>query len=190
MMIGIYGVIFEFYNPGFIGPGVIGAVCLVLGLYSLNQLPLNYAGLALIILGLVFMIAEAFSPSFGVLGIGGAISFLIGAFMLIDTDIPEYQLRWEVIALAAALSFGVLAVALSYSVRAHRKKVTTGREGLIGARADVMDWANGKGHVWTQSERWRAIGPETLEAGRTVRVVGVDTLTLRVADETDQGDSP
>jgi membrane-bound serine protease (ClpP class) len=190
MMLGVYGMIFEFTNPGFVAPGVIGAVCLVLGLYALNLLPLNYAGLALIILGLAFMAAEAFTPSFGILGLGGGAAFVIGAFMLIDTDIPEFQLRWEIIALAAGLSFGFLAVALGYSVRAHRKKIATGREALVGARGEVMDWASGKGHVWTQSERWRATGPDALEAGRMVRVVGVDELTLRVADETDQGDSP
>jgi membrane-bound serine protease (ClpP class) len=111
MLVGIYGVIYEFMSPGSIGPGVIGAVCLVLGLYALNQLPLNYAGLALIGLGIAFMIAEAFTPTFGILGIVGVIAFVFGAAMLIDTDIPQYRLSWVVIVGAGLVSGGFIALA-------------------------------------------------------------------------------
>ncbi len=187
MLIGVYGVIFEFANPGFVAPGVIGAVCLVLGLYSLNQLPLNYAGLALIILGVGFMIAEAFTPAFGMLGIGGAIAFLIGAGMVIDTDIPEYQLSWPVMLLGVALTGALAALSLGVSVRAHRRKPATGVETLLGKRVEVLDWAGQTGHVWAQSERWRAEGPEGLAPGRLVRVTRVDSLTLWVAPDEDAG---
>jgi len=188
MLLGVYGMIFEFANPGFVAPGVIGAVCLVLGLYALNQLPLNYAGLALILLGVAFMIAEAYTPTFGILGLGGAVAFLIGAGMLIDTDIPAYQLSWSVIVLALALTGAFVALALGVSVRAHRKRPATGAETLLGQRVEVLDWAGTSGHVWAQSERWRARGPEGLAAGRFVRVTGVDALTLTV--EANGGSGP
>ncbi|MGQ0533822.1 MAG: NfeD family protein [Caulobacteraceae bacterium] len=187
MLLGVYGLIFEFANPGFVAPGVIGAVCLVLGLYALNQLPLNYAGLALIFLGVAFMIAEAFTPAFGILGIGGAIAFLIGAGMLIDTDVPDYQLSWPMIVLALALTGGFVALAFGVTLRAHRKRPATGAETLLGQRAEVLDWAGTSGHVWAQSERWRAEGPEGLTPGRLVHVTGVDSLTLKVAPDADAG---
>jgi membrane-bound serine protease (ClpP class) len=190
MLLGVYGLIFEFANPGFVAPGVIGAVCLVLGLYALNQLPLNYAGLALIFLGIAFMIAEAFTPAFGILGIGGAVAFLIGAAMLIDTEIPDYQLSWPVIVLAVALTGGFTALALGVTLRAHRKRPATGAETLLGQLVEVLDWTGANGHVWAQSERWRAKGPEGLAPGSFARVTRVDSLTLQVVSEADadQGD--
>lgn len=190
MLIGVYGLIFEFANPGSIGPGVIGAVCLVLGLYALNQLPLNYAGLALIVLGIAFMIAEAFTPTFGVLGLGGAIAFIVGASMLINTDIPAFRLSWGVILSAAAITGGFVVVALGVSLRSLRRRVVTGREGLVGETAEVLDWENGAGHVWAQGERWRAEGPNELDRGARVRIVSVDSLRLRIAAEPKEGREP
>lgn len=190
MLIGIYGLIYEFASPGSIGPGVLGAVCLVLGLYALNQLPLNYAGLALIILGIGFMVAEAFTPTFGVLGVGGAIAFLIGAAMLIDTDLPAYRLSWFVILATALLTAGFAVLAVGYTLKTHRRKAVTGREGLIGARAKVLDWSGSSGHVWVASERWAASGPEGLAPDSWVRVTAVDSLKLQVApDAAPQGDA-
>ncbi|HEX9858544.1 MAG TPA: nodulation protein NfeD, partial [Paracoccaceae bacterium] len=112
MMIGIYGLIFEFWNPGAIVPGVVGAISLTLGLYALNQLPLNYAGLALLGLGIAFMLVEALTPSLGIMGFGGLVAFVIGAAMLIDTDVPEYQISWWVIGTMAAMSGSVLVLLL------------------------------------------------------------------------------
>lgn len=189
MLIGIYGLIYEFASPGAIGPGVLGAVCLVLGLYALNQLPLNYAGLALIVLGIGFMVAEAFTPTFGVLGVGGAIAFLIGAAMLIDTDLPAYRLSWFVILATALLTGGFVALAMGFTLKTHRRRAVTGREALIGSLAKVLDWSGGAGHVWVASERWNAIGPTTLAPGSWVRITGVDSLILQVTpDEAPQGD--
>ncbi|NWG54280.1 MAG: nodulation protein NfeD [Hydrogenophilaceae bacterium] len=187
MLIGVYGLIFEFANPGAIGPGVVGAVCLVLGLYALNQLPLNYAGLALIVLGIAFMVAEALTPTFGVLGLGGAIAFIVGASMLINTDVPAFRLSWGVILGAAAITGGFVVLALGVSFRSLRRRIVTGREGLIGETAEVLDWENGAGHVWTQGERWRAEGPEDLARGAKVRIVGVDSLRLRIAAAPKEG---
>jgi membrane-bound serine protease (ClpP class) len=183
MMIGIYGLIFEFMNPGHVAPGVIGAVCLVLGLYALNTLPLNYAGLALILLGVAFIVAEAFTPSFGILGIGGVLAFIIGAAMLVDTDIPEYRLSWGVIVGVGALTFGLVAIMVGYTLRTYRRPVATGREALIGARVKVLDWSGGAGHVWVASERWNAEGPDGLAPGGWARVKSVNALKLHVAAE-------
>lgn len=181
MLIGVYGLIFEFANPGTIGPGIIGAICLLLGLYALNQLPLDYAGFALLLLGIAFMVAEAVTPTFGILGIGGLIAFIIGATMLIETDVPEYQLSWTVIGVTAALSAATLTLLLGYVWRSFRRPVVTGITGLKGSHAQIIDWSNGEGHVWAQGERWSAVGKGPFSAGEDVRIERVDGLTLFVS---------
>lgn len=181
MMIGIYGIIYEFLSPGTIGPGVIGAICLILGLYALNQLPLNYAGLALIALGVALMAAESFSPSFGILGIGGIIAFAIGAFMLVDTDIPAFRVSPIAIAATTGLSALFLLIVVGYAFRAHRRPAMAAVGALIGQSARVLDWSDGAGHVWAQGERWRAVGEGSFSAGDAVRIVGRDALTVRIA---------
>lgn len=188
MLIGFYGLIFEFANPGSVAPGVIGAIALILGLYALNQLPLNYAGLTLILLGITFLVAEAFTPSFGILGLGGIVAFIIGGAMLVDTDIPELRLSWGVIISSAVLTGAFVLLAVGATVRAHRRHVATGREGLIGERAEVLDWSNGAGHVWAESERWNAVGDGVFKPGAKVRVEQVDGLTLHVTDEPGTGE--
>ena len=180
MMIGIYGLIFEFLNPGLVGPGVIGAICLTVGLYALNQLPLDYAGLALIGLGVAFMVAEALSPSFGVLGFGGLAAFVLGSAMLVDTDVPAYQISWWLIAAMAAVSGAVLILLLGVSWRAYRHAPASTAP-MQGVPAEVIDWSNGTGHVHAAGERWNATGPADLRPGETVRVEAMDGLTLTVA---------
>jgi len=180
MMVGIYGLIFEFANPGTIGPGIVGIICLIIGLYSLNQLPLDYAGLALITLGVIFMTVEAFTPAFGVFGIGGIAAFVIGATMLVDTDVPAYQISWSVIAGTAIASGAILIFLIGYVLRAFRKPVRTGQAQLAGAEAEVLDWSGGEGHVWAFGERWSATGPDEFKEGDTVRIQTVDGITLRV----------
>lgn len=180
MLIGIYGMIFEFANPGTVAPGVIGAICLVLGLYSLHQLPLDYAGLALMALGIAFMVAEAFTPTFGVLGLGGITAFVIGAAMLIDTDIPAFQLSWTVIGGAAAFSGAFLILLIGYLWRTHGRKVESGAEQMIGSEAVVLDWSGGEGYVWAHGERWRARGGD-YNKGDTLTVRAIDGLTLVAA---------
>jgi membrane-bound serine protease (ClpP class) len=189
MMIGFYGLIYEFLNPGVVLPGVVGAVCLVLGLFALNQLPLDYAGLALIILGIGFIITEAFTPSFGLLGVTGVVAFLIGAGMLIDTDIPEYQLSWPVIVAFAALTGGFAAIAIGFAAKSMRRKHASGNEALIGQSARVLDWTGGAGHVWALGERWSAEGPADLRDGQTVSIESVASLRLRVRAKAAQGES-
>ncbi len=180
MLIGIYGLIFEFANPGTIGPGVIGVISLVIGLYSLNQLPLDYAGLTLVLLGLAFMVAEALTPSFGILGFGGLAAFVIGSFFLIDTDVPEYQLSTGVIAGTAIASGLLLVVVLGYAWRSQTRKVTAGPNPYVGEAAEVLEWANGEGYVRAQGDRWHARGDVDVKPGDTVEIRRIDGLTLVV----------
>jgi membrane-bound serine protease (ClpP class) len=180
LLVGIYGLIFEGYNPGAIVPGVVGAICLLLAAYALQLLPVNYAGLGLIALGVVLMIAELFAPSFGALGIGGIIAFVIGSVILIDTDVPGFRISLSLIfsmAIAGAvLVFAILAVA----IKARRAPVVTGREELIGgvgeARSDIAE----HGSVWVHSELWNARSATPLKAGDKVRIIDIDGLTLVV----------
>jgi membrane-bound serine protease (ClpP class) len=180
MMIGIYGLIFEFATPGSIGPGVVGAVCLVLGLYALNQLPYNYAGLALLVIGIVCMIAEAFTPTFGILGIGGLVAFVLGAAFLFDTDVPAYRLSWTVIGGMAVASGLMLTVLLGYVWRTMRRPVAGGELGLVGRSAQVLDWSGTTGHVFVHGERWAARSLEPLSVGQSVEVQRLEGLTLVV----------
>ncbi|HEY9552472.1 NfeD family protein [Allosphingosinicella sp.] len=180
MMIGIYGLLFEFMNPGALYPGTIGAICLLVGLYALAALPVNYAGIALILLGVALMAGEAFAPSFGILGIGGIIAFVLGATILIDTDMPEFRISWPVLAAVALVSLGVTAAITRLAMTSHRRKVVSGREELIGSQGTVLDWEDGRGHVFVHSERWRAVGVDPLQAGEPIRVLSIDGLTLQV----------
>ena len=185
MMIGIYGLIFEFMNPGALVPGTIGAICLLIGLYSLAILPLNYAGAALMLLGIGLMVAEAFAPSFGIMGIGGAIAFILGSMILMDPNVPGFQLAWPVIATIAVttLAFSLIVVRMAWT--SHRRGVVSGREHMTGAPGKVLDWRRGSGHVFVQGERWQAVSSVPLKRGQPVKVVGVDGLTLQVTPEDD-----
>ncbi len=181
MMVGVYGLLFEFMTPGSFVPGTIGAISLLAGLYGLAVLPVDFAGFALVLLGLALMVGEAFAPSFGVLGIGGLVAFVLGAGMLFDTDVPAYQVDWSVIAALAIFSAGLLIVVARMGVRSQRGAVETGREEMIGARGSVLDWSDGAGHVFVRSERWNAIGPGSLHQGEHVEVCGIRGLTLEVS---------
>jgi membrane-bound serine protease (ClpP class) len=180
MMIGVYGLMFEFMNPGALYPGTIGAICLLVGLYALAALPVNYAGIGLILLGIALMTAEAFAPSFGVLGIGGLVSFVLGTTIVIDSDVPQFQIGWPVIAGVAAFSVGMTVLIARLAVTSHRRKVTSGREALTGMVGTVVDWKGEQGHVFVNGERWRATGVDSMQAGDAVRVASLHGLTLAV----------
>lgn len=180
MLIGIYGLIFEFMNPGALYPGAIGAVCLLIGLYALAALPVNFAGIALILLGLAMIAAEAFSPSFGVLGIAGTFALAIGATILIDTDVPQFQIGWPVAASLAVASLAIVLVVARFALRSRRARIVSGREEMIGAIGEVLDWKGGRGHVFVHGERWRARGVDRVKKGDAVEVRGIDGLTLTV----------
>jgi membrane-bound serine protease (ClpP class) len=180
MMIGIYGLMFEFMHPGAIYPGTIGAISLLVALYALAALPVNFAGLALIALGLALMVAEAFTPSLGALGIGGAVAFVLGAAILIDTDMPEFEVSWPVIGGVAASSLALALVVGRLAVGAWRRTVVTGRELMIGSSAEVADWRDRSGHVVIRGERWNAVSTAPLAPGQRVKVTALDGLVLKV----------
>ncbi|CAG0958374.1 hypothetical protein BURK1_00578 [Burkholderiales bacterium] len=180
LTVGFYGIVFEVMNPGAVLPGVVGAISILIGMYALQLLPTNYAGLALILLGLAFIVAEAFVPSFGSLGIGGVIAFAVGAMMLIETDVPGFGVPGSLIAtLAVTSGLFVFAVAAA-AVKSRQRPVTTGREQMIGSLGVVIDDADGEGWVRVHSELWRARSAQPLASGQTVQVTGKDGLVLTV----------
>jgi membrane-bound serine protease (ClpP class) len=191
MTIGIYGLVFEFMNPGFVAPGVIGAICLLLGLYALQLLPVNYAGLALIMLGLMLMVAEAFLPSFGIIGFGGIVAFVAGALMLVDTDLPGYGIPPAVIGALGLASALLLIGTARLALASRRRPIVSGAATLIGATAMVEDVAPGsvrEGWIRIEGELWRVASSLPLSQSQTVRVVGRRGLTLDVVPvETSQG---
>lgn len=180
MVIGFYGLVFEFFHPGSFYPGTIGAICLVIALYALAALPLNFAGLALILLGLALIIGEMFTPSVGILGIGGTIAVTLGALVFIDTDSPQFQVSWSVIVGIALLTGGFSLLIAYIAATAFRRKVATGREEMIGLDGKVLDWDGSKGRVMVHSERWSAIADAPLLPGQKIRVVKMDGLTLKI----------
>ncbi|MGH6781018.1 MAG: NfeD family protein [Sphingomonadaceae bacterium] len=180
MMVGIYGLIFVFMNPGFFAPGTIGAICLLTGLYAFSALPVNYAGLALIVLGIALMIAEHYVASFGTLGLGGAVALALGATILIDTDVPGFRISWPVIGgiLATSVIFTLVVARLALS--SYRRGIVSGREEMVGLRGVVENWEGGEGYVLAHGERWKAAAPLSLGKGQSVRVTALDGLTLHV----------
>lgn len=180
MLLGIYGLILEFYNPGSIVPGTVGAICLLLAMYSFQLLPINYAGMALILLGIALMIGEAFEPSFGVLGIGGVIAFVIGSIILMDTDVPGFGIDISVIATFAVTSVVLLVFVVGMAIKARRQPVVSGMEELLGSEAMVVEDFEQKGRVNIHSENWSALCDTPLQKGQYVKVTGINGLTLQV----------
>lgn len=180
LMIGIYGLILEFYHPGTGVPGVIGVICLLLAGYALQMLPVNYAGLALIVVGIALMVAETFQPGFGVLGVGGAVSFVFGSVILMDTDLPGYQISMPIIAAFAVSSVAIIVFVIGAAMQTRRRKVVTGRESIVGATAVVMDDFDGRGLVRLHGEIWQAASRAPLTKDTRVRIVRMDDLVLTV----------
>jgi len=180
LLIGIYGLFFEGYNPGAIFPGVIGAICLLVALYAFQLLPVNYAGFALLILGIILMIGEAVAPSFGVLGIGGVIAVVIGSIILIDTDVPGFMISRPLIgAIALVSSFGLMAI-IGIAMKARQRPIVSGREELLGAEGTALLDFEQDGNVFVHSESWSAVSESPLREGQAIVVTGVDGLTLKV----------
>jgi len=180
MTLGMLGLLYELINPGFVLPGVLGAICLVLALYASQVLPVNYAGVALILLGIAFMVGEAFAPSFGALGIGGVIAFIIGSIILIDTEAPGFG-----VSIPFIVTFGVVMGMLFFAlmtmvVKMRRSPIVSGREQLVGASGEVLESFDAQGRVRVHSETWTARSQQPLQKGDRVRVVGVEGLLLDV----------
>ena len=179
MLVGIYGLIFELSSPGAVAPGVVGTICLLLGLYALNMLPINYAGLGLILLGITLLVIEAFNPTV-VLGLGGIIAFVLGAVMLFEIEAPGFRLSWPVIGITAAMFIGLILVVLGSLRRARKGPMRLGAQAMRGLTAEILDWSESEGHVFTQGERWQARGTEAFKPGEVVEVANITDLTLVV----------
>ncbi|MEZ9238725.1 nodulation protein NfeD [Vibrio splendidus] len=180
MLIGIYGLLLEFYNPGVGLPGVLGGICLLLAMYSLQMLPVSYAGLALILLGIALMVAEAFSPSFGIFGLGGVAAFTLGSIMLMDTEVPGYQIALPLIIGISLFSVAFIVVTISMLVRVRNKPVTTGMEAVVGETGKVVSGFPGAGRVLVEGEIWQAQCASELQAGQIIRVTKLTGLSLDV----------
>ncbi|WGD56258.1 nodulation protein NfeD [Bradyrhizobium sp. CB1650] len=192
LMVGIYGLIFEFMSPGAVAPGVVGAICLLIGLYALNLLPINYAGLALMLIGIALLAVEAFNPTV-VIGFGGIIAFVLGALMLFRAEAPGYHLSWWVIGVTAAVFAGFALVVLGSLRRAGKAPARVGAQAMRGLSAEVLDWNGNEGHVFAHGERWQARGAETFEPGEIVEVANIVDLTLlirRAPARTGEGGRP
>jgi membrane-bound serine protease (ClpP class) len=168
MLIGIYGIFFELYNPGSILPGVIGGICLILALYSLQTLPVNYAGVLLIVFAIVLFLLEIKIPSYGILSIGGVVSLIIGSVMLIDSSLPFLQISWKVILGAAITTTLFFLFAIGLALRTFRKKPTTGKEGLVGEEGIVIEDLKPMGVIEVHGEIWKAIAEKRIKKGSSL----------------------
>jgi len=186
MLLGIYGIFFELWNPGFVLPGVVGGICLLLALYAFQVLPINYAGLALILLGIAFMVAEVFVPSFGALGIGGVVAFVVGSIILLDTDVPGYSIALPLIVAVSATSAAFFLGVVWLAMKARRRRVVSGSEEMVGAVGEALDTFTEKpgggyiGRVRVHSEEWQARARQPIAQGAAVAVLDRDGLLLDV----------
>lgn len=180
MLVGIYGLLLEGYNPGAVLPGVVGAIALLLALYAFQVLSVNYAGLGLILLGIALIVAEAFAPSFGVLGLGGVLAFVIGSIILMDTEAPGFQIARPLIGGMALAGAVVILLMGSYFVRSRRQPVVTGADQLLSEPAVALAAFDRSGPVRIRGEIWNAVTRVPVQIGQQLRVVRVDGLTLQV----------
>ncbi len=183
LLVGIYALIFEFSNPGLVAPGVVGTICLLIALYALQLLPVNYAGLALVVLGIGLMVAEAFVPAFGALGIGGAIAFAIGSIILIDTEAPGFGVPLALVLGVTGASAAFLILVVGMAVRSRNRPVVSGREQMVGELGEVLGDFESEGWARVHGENWRVRSATPLKAGTRVRVAAMQGLALEVVPE-------
>jgi membrane-bound serine protease (ClpP class) len=189
LMLGVYGLLFEFMNPGMVLPGVIGGVALLLALWGLQMLPINYAGLGLILLGIAFFAAEAFVPSHGALGAGGIAAFAFGALLLVDTDVPGFGVSPTMVASITIVSAIVVIAIVGMAARTRRRPVVSGAANIIGAGGEVIESAGREGWAEVAGERWRVRADQPLAPHQRIKVTALDGLTLRVLPE-EEGAKP
>ncbi|HUK57173.1 MAG TPA: nodulation protein NfeD [Nitrospiria bacterium] len=180
MLLGIYGLIFELYSPGAILPGVVGAICIILAFYSFQTLPINYAGLLLILAAIVMFIAEIKVPSYGLLTVGGVIALVLGSLMLVKTDLPSMQVSLWVILPTAAATAGFFALVVGMAWKTRHQKSVAGIEGFIGASGTARTEVHPRGQILIRGEIWEAVSSEAIREGEAVEVTGIDGLTLRI----------
>lgn len=180
MMLGFYGLFFELSNPGVIFPGVFGGICLILAFFALQTLPVNYAGVLLILLAIILFLAEIKVTSYGVLSLGGIVSMILGSLMLFESPEPYLRVSWYVILPTVATTAAFFIFALSFALKAQMKQPTTGREGLLGMRGKAVSPLKPEGKVFVHGEYWNAESKEAIETGEPVEVTGVSELMLTV----------
>jgi len=183
VLVGAYALLFEFMNPGLVLPGVVGAICLLIAAYALHLLPVNYAGLALIVLGIGLMAAEAFLPAYGSLGVGGLTAFVLGSVMLIDSDLPGFEIPYPLIGGVAAASAAFLIFVVGMLVRARRRPVVSGREQMIGAPGEALEDFEREGWARVHGENWRVRAGAPVRRGDRLRVTSMQGLVLTVEVE-------
>lgn len=181
LLIGIYGIFFELYNPGSILPGVVGGISLILAFYALHTLPVNYAGLLLILFSIILFIAEIKVPSYGLLTVGGVVSLILGSLMLFKGAMPFLQVSWKVIAFAVILTTLFFLIAIGLGVSAQRRKPVTGREGILGEIGEAVDhFTKGRGQIAVHGEIWDAFSENAIRKGDRVKVTGLENLKIFV----------
>ncbi len=183
-MFGVYGILLEFYNPGSLVPGVVGVICLILAGYALQMLPVNLAGLGLIVVGLGLMVAEAMAPSFGVLGVGGIIAFTIGGIMLFDTEVEAFQVSLPAIGATAVVTALIVVATIQIALKMRRKEVTTGVERMIGKAGEAVTEVGSRGQVRIEGEIWKAKAPNPVAQGQSIKVTAVNGMVLTVEADT------
>ena len=186
LLLGIYGLFLEFYQPGVGVGGVVGGIALLLALYALHMLPVSFIGAALLLLGIGLLAAEAMMPSFGILGFGGLVAFVLGSIFLLDTDFEPYRIATPLIAAFAVVSVAYLSIGLGMIWRGRRKPVVSGREAIIGAQVVVLEEFEGEGKVLLGGEHWQARSSERLKQGQGAVVTAIEGLLLRVRAKRDQ----
>jgi membrane-bound serine protease (ClpP class) len=180
MLVGIYGLVLEFFSPGAVLPGLVGVISLVVALYALALLPINYAGAALVLAGIALMVAEIHVGAFGALGLGGIVAFIIGALLMFPSRASGFALSDAVVAAAAIGSAALLLLVLATLLRWRKRPVVTGSEAMIGASGETVSWQGGEGRVRVKGEIWLARAAAPLAPGTAIRVVGRDGLVLDV----------
>ena len=180
LLIGIYGLLLEGYHPGAILPGVVGAICLLLALFAFQVLPVNYVGLALILLGVVLMIAEALAPSFGAMGVGGLVAFVFGSIMLMDIEVPGYGVNRGIILGIASSAAAIMGVTIYLVWRSRRAPVVTGGAAIVGQFVETLEFQDGEGWAMLGGERWRVRSARPLAVGQRARVIRMQNLVLDV----------
>jgi membrane-bound serine protease (ClpP class) len=183
MMIGFYGILFEIFSPGSVFPGVIGALSLILAFYAFQTIPINYAGLALIILGIIFFLLELKIVSYGLLSVAGAASIVIGSIMLVNLPAAGLSISWQTILFVAALTVVFFLAVLSYAVKAQFTRVRTGWEGLVGERGVAKSDIDPEGKVFIHGELWNAESETPVKAGERVVVVSIRDMMMKVERE-------
>ncbi len=182
LLLGVYGLFFEMVNPGFIAPGVVGAVAMLVALYALQLLPINYAGLALILLGLIFTVAEVFTPSFGALGLGGCVAFVVGSLLLIKTESEVYQIAWSAILAMAVANVIVLIGLFSMALKSRHQPVQHGTAALIGAEGQTLGDVNLQGQAVIHGEIWNVHAKLAIRAHKPIKVIAAKGLELDVEE--------